>query len=80
MKNEKCVCPKCGCDLVIEYIGNYGTIYRINKNGTIGRREKRMLYELNGDYMVYCKSCGECYDGRLRAGKFELFYEQEEKK
>lgn len=73
MKNEKCFCPKCGGDLVIEYIGNYGTIYRINKNGTIGRREKRIMYESGGDYMVYCKMCGEGYDGRLLDGKFEIY-------
>ena len=75
MSDKNCICPKCGGNLVIEYIGNYGIIYNINKNGSIGRRKKRIMYESSGDYMVYCESCGTGYDGRLINETFLPFYE-----
>lgn len=72
----KCVCPKCGSSLVIEYIGNYGTIYAIRRDGKIGRRMKSIKYEQSTDgYMVYCPSCGEEYDGRLTDEGFALYLE-----
>lgn len=72
----KCVCPKCGNSLVIEYIGNYGTIYAIRQDGKIGRRLKSIKYEQSAEgYMVYCSSCGEGYDGRLTDKGFALYSE-----
>ena len=71
---KRCVCTKCRGSLVIEYIGNYGTIYSLNQNGAIGRKIKSIKYEGSGDYMVYCRQCGTGYDGRLINDHFEPFY------
>lgn len=76
--SAKCVCQKCGNNLVIEYIGNYGTIYAIRQDGKIGRRLKSIKYDQSSDgYMVYCQSCGEGYDGRLTDEGFKIYWEGE---
>lgn len=77
MPGKKCVCRKCGENLVIEYIAERGEIYRLKQNGEIGARIKSVKYEATGDYMVYCRSCGENYAGRLCAGRFEIWCEEE---
>jgi len=43
--SAKCVCPKCESNLVIEYIGNYGTIYAIKQDGKIGRKLRSIKYD-----------------------------------
>lgn len=53
-------CPYCGGRMVIEYIGNYGNIYPLKKNGEPGKKRiKRILYEESGmeDAMIYCLDC-----------------------
>lgn len=75
--NSKCICPKCGGSLVIEYVGTYGTIYHIRQDGTIGRRLRSAKYEHSGDYMVYCQNCGAGLDGRFLDGKFVAYVEDE---
>lgn len=70
----KCVCPKCGNSLVIEYVGSYGTIYAIRRDGKVGRRLKSVKYDQSGDgYMVYCSVCGTGYDGRMTDEGFVLY-------
>ena len=74
---NSCACSKCGNNLVIEYIGNYGTIYSIRRDGTIGRRIKSVKYGVSSDgYMVYCPSCGAGYDGRFLDGKYVPYAEE----
>lgn len=73
---DKCVCPKCGGDLIIEYTGSYGTMYHIKRDGTTGRRLRSAKYEHSGDYMVYCSQCGTGLDGRLTDGKFVPYLEE----
>lgn len=53
-------CKYCGGKLVIEFIGNYGSVYELKKDGEPSkRRKRRILYdESNGDYMIYCWDCG----------------------
>ena len=67
---NKCLCSKCGNNLVIEYVGNYGTIYYIKENGKVGRKLKSIKYEESEDYFVYCPNCGIEYDGRFLNDKF----------
>lgn len=70
---DRCVCPKCGNNLVIEYIGSYGTIYAIRQDGKIGRRLKSTKYDESSDgYVVYCPSCGTEYDGTLTDEGFKF--------
>ena len=54
-------CPDCGGQIVAEYIGSYGDVYIIGKNGVPHKRRlKRFIYESNGDKpMIYCFNCGK---------------------
>ena len=58
--SEKNKCPKCGGRLVAEYIGSYGDVYVLKKNGKPYKRKmKRFIYENDGqEPMVYCLDCG----------------------
>ena len=60
MGDKKNVCPECGGQLVCEYIGSYGDVFLLDKNGEpYKRRLRRMIYEHDGDEpMIYCKDCG----------------------
>lgn len=60
MEEAKNICKHCGGRMVVEFIGNYGSIYPMLKNGKPGRRRiRRVLYEESGsDMMVYCSKCG----------------------
>lgn len=60
--SSKNTCRKCGGKIVAEAIGNYGTIYYLRKDGTIGRKLRRVMYEHSGDWMFYCTGCGETYE------------------
>lgn len=65
MNNKyKNICRYCGGKLVIEYFGSYGTIYPLKRNGREGKRRiKRILYEeSDGDYMIFCQSCGKAQE------------------
>lgn len=73
---KKCLCNKCGNNLVIEYVGNYGTIYYLKESGQIGRKLRSIKYEASGDYFVYCPNCGTNYDGRLLDSKFIPYTEE----
>ena len=57
----KNICKYCGGKLVIEFIGSYGSVYPLKKNGQAGhRRIKRILYEESNDTpMIYCWDCGK---------------------
>ena len=54
-------CKFCGGKLVIEFIGNYGSVYAMKKNGKPSKRRiKRILYAESSDaQMIYCKDCGQ---------------------
>lgn len=56
------ICEECGGRIVAEAIGNYGTVYYLRKNGTIGRKLRTIRYEHSGDWMYYCPECGENYE------------------
>lgn len=58
----KNICPKCGGKIVAEAIGNYGTIFYLKSDGTIGRKLRTIRYEHSGDWMYYCADCGEGYN------------------
>ena len=59
-QEPKNICKKCGGKLVIEFIGTYGTVYPLKKDGEPGKNKiKRVLYEeSSGDYIIYCSNCG----------------------
>ena len=61
---DKNVCSKYGGKIVAEAIENYGTIFYLRKDGTIGRKLKTIKYEHSGDWMFYCSNCGENYEER----------------
>lgn len=53
-------CPLCGGLMVIEYIGSYGNVYPLKKNGDPGKkRMRRIIYEEDGmeSTMIYCWNC-----------------------
>lgn len=53
-------CPECGNQLVYETFGQYGLAQKINSNGKVQKKRKRIDYggaDAFGD-MVYCPSCG----------------------
>ncbi len=66
------VCLDCGASLVVEYIGSYGTVYRLRRDGTVGARMKSIKYEHSGDYMVYCPKCGHGFEGEFKDGVFQI--------
>ena len=42
--------------MVIEYLGSYGNVYPLKKDGEPGK--KRIRYEESGDYpLIYCLDC-----------------------
>lgn len=55
-------CPECGGRLVAEATGNYGTIFEVKQDGSVGRKLRRVIYEHSGDWMYYCADCGRGYD------------------
>ena len=61
MSKAKNICPKCGGPLVIEYFGSYGSVYKINRDGTESKRRlRRIMYEESGgDAIIYCDKCKE---------------------
>ena len=50
--------------MVIEFIGSYGAVYKLKKNGEPSKRRiRRVLYEESGDdTMIYCWNCGRQKD------------------
>lgn len=58
------ICPECGGQLVAEFIGNYGDVYPLGKNGKpLKKRLRRHIYEHDGEPpMVYCKDCARGYE------------------
>ncbi len=53
-------CRFCGGPLVIEYVGSYGTVYLLKKDGTPRKKKmKTFMYEQNSgdEAMVYCWDC-----------------------
>lgn len=60
MINEKaCVCPLCGGALAAEFIGQYGDVYKISKDGNIGKRKmSRNIYDKKKKPRIFCLDCG----------------------
>ena len=52
-------CPYCGGQMVIEYIGSYGSVYPMKRDGNPQKKRiRRILYEENNEgCMVYCWDC-----------------------
>lgn len=50
--------------MVIEFLGSYGNVYPLKKNGEPGKRRiRRFLYEESGDYpLIYCLDCRRIRD------------------
>ena len=63
---DKNVCKQCGGKLVIEYVGNYGSVYPLKKDGTVGKRRIRRIHydESLETPIVYCSSCGSVTEPR----------------
>ena len=60
MAEKKNICPECGGRLLIETVGTYGDIYRMQTNGEIGKvRLRRTMYESTGEHLIYCEKCGK---------------------
>ena len=57
----KNICEKCGGNLVVEYIGKYGTIYEIKKDGCVSKKRIKHIYYEEGSEgsLIYCQDCGE---------------------
>lgn len=58
-------CPHCGGQLVVEYIGSYGDVFMLGKNGEPNKKRiKRFIYEHYGEdgKMVYCWNCRKMPD------------------
>ena len=55
-------CPKCDGRIVAEAIGNYGTVFYLRDNGTIGHKLRSVKYEHTGEWLFYCDECGEQFD------------------
>ena len=62
---DKNRCPKCGGRLVAEFLGSYGDVHLMKKDGTAQKqRMKRIIYETDGNPpMIYCIDCGEGFEG-----------------
>ena len=60
-------CKYCGGHIVIEYFGDYGEVHRINKDGTVSKRYKNIIYETHGrdDSIMYCEDCGAEVKGEI---------------
>lgn len=59
-------CPYCGGRVVIEYLGSYGNVYPLKKNGEPGtKRIRRFLYEESRDApLIYCWDCRKMVEGK----------------
>ena len=59
-------CPYCGGRVVIEYLGSYGNVYPLKKNGEPGKKRiRRFLYEESGDVpLIYCWDCRKMVEGK----------------
>lgn len=62
MNNAKNICPQCGGQIVAEAVGNYGTVFYLRKDGSIGRKLRTVRYEHSGDWMYYCTKCGKNFE------------------
>ena len=73
MDDKLIVCYKCGSPLVLEKIGNYGKVYRLHKDGTVGSYVRQYHYPLSeSDIQVYCPMCGWSCNGELKDGVFTM--------
>lgn len=63
-------CPYCGGQIVVEYIGTYGDVYVVGKNGKPrNKRIRRFIYEHYGeeDKIVYCWDCRKLLEEKSNA-------------
>ena len=56
------ICPKCGGKIIVEQFGQYGTIYFLRKDGTLGHKIRDIKYDHADDYLYYCSQCGYMID------------------
>ena len=66
---NKNICPKCGGKIVAEAIGDYGIVFYLRKDGTIGRKLREVKYGHAGVWMYYCTDCGENYEEKNITGR-----------
>ena len=57
MEENKIVCPECGGELVYEVLGQYGIIRKVNPDGLIQKRQKKVDYGSTDDVLLYCPIC-----------------------
>lgn len=52
-------CPICGGRIVKEYFGTYGRVHLINKNGSVSKRYRNVIYDTFGEdeSLIYCRDC-----------------------
>ena len=52
-------CPYCGGPMVIEFFGQYGSVFKLKKNGEQSKRRiHRFIYEETVDApLIYCWDC-----------------------
>lgn len=64
------ICPVCGGRMVVEFFGNYGDVYKVNKNGTLSKtRKERHIYPVDFGYCeIYCSKCGLAWAGGKNDG------------
>lgn len=58
-------CKHCGGRMAIEYFGQYGDTFMINKDGSVGKKRiRRTMYEHLGedDSLLFCEQCGKVVD------------------
>ncbi len=59
MENLPHRCPVCGGQIVKDYFGTYCRSHKVNKDGSLSKRYKNVLYETSSedDSIVYCEEC-----------------------
>ena len=52
-------CPYCGGQIVMEYFGDYGLVYKMKSNGELSKKPiRKFMYETHGDDPeIYCWEC-----------------------
>ena len=53
---------QCGGKIVVEFLGLYGNIHYVCKDGAIGHRLRCVKYDNTEGVLYYCSDCGENFD------------------
>lgn len=79
MAEKNICCPECGGGLVYEVLGQYGIIRKVNPDGLIQNRQKKVDYGSTNDMLLYCPTCHWRCDNFVSDGiSVEVNYEDEE--